>query len=365
MTHRIDPAAVNPDRVAVVVSTYNAWITKPLLAGAEAEYVRRGGDQARLAVVQVPGTYELTAACRELAASGAYDAVVALGCVIRGETPHFDAICQSVTHGLTEMTLRTGVPVGFGVLTCDTAAQAEARAGGDKGNKGAEAMAAAMDTAGVLDAVRAGTGTRRDMDAPDEHADVAREPVTRIGREDLTPGDAEPAPPPQRRPRSKAPPRQVRQLALLALYQLDSRGEEDAEAVSDNMPFAILSLLQRDDDDLPHHKGAAEPGADLSHMGGFDEGDLRIAYELARGAFTDREAADKIMLELAPDWPPNRQPTVDRCILRIAYHEMTTGRTPPKVAINEAVELAKRFSTDQSPLFVNGVLDKLMRTLRD
>jgi N utilization substance protein B len=94
---------------------------------------------------------------------------------------------------------------------------------------------------------------------------------------------------------------------------------------------------------------------------GGDDGVRRLALKLASEAWNGREAADQWMERLAPQWPPRRQPGVDRSILRLAIHEMTGGQTPPKVAIDEAIELAKAFSTEQSPGFVNGVLDAILR----
>ncbi len=374
MPQQFQQIAEPTPRLAVVVSTYNAWITQPLLAGACAAYTRQVGSDADLHIAEAAGAFELTALCQGLAASGQYDGLVALGCVIRGETAHFDYICDSVTRGLTEITLRTGIPIGFGLLTCETKEQAEARAGGAAGNKGEEAMQAALQTIATLRAFpRPSDSSGRTLTSMCEHSTATdppsdspppvevRPPVTSLvasPEESTAPAAAAIGP----RQRSEAEPRLIRQLALLALYQLDARGEEDAGDVSDNMPMAGLSLLQREEEELPRKKGpkGEEPApADP----GFAEGDLRLAYDLARGAYDGRAEADELMRELAPDWPPERQPTVDRCILRLAYHEMVTGRTPPKAAINEAVELAKRFSTDRSPLFVNGVLDKAMRRL--
>jgi transcription antitermination factor NusB len=128
--------------------------------------------------------------------------------------------------------------------------------------------------------------------------------------------------------------RDIRTLALQTLYQLDARGEEALEAV------------RRSVDEAPGDKATHEQ-----------------AVELALGAWQMREAADELATELAPTWPPSRQPAIDRAVIRLAYHEMAAGITPPKVAINEAVELAKQFSTEKSGPFVNGVLDKMMHRL--
>jgi 6,7-dimethyl-8-ribityllumazine synthase len=138
--------------VAVVASRFNAGIVQQLLDGA-VEHLRDAGVPSdRVTVVLVPGAFELPLACRHLA--GEHEAVIALGCVIRGETPHFDYVCAEAARGISEVSLDTGVPVAFGVVTANTPEQAEARAGGDHGNKGAEAAAAALEMASLLRALR-------------------------------------------------------------------------------------------------------------------------------------------------------------------------------------------------------------------
>jgi 6,7-dimethyl-8-ribityllumazine synthase len=134
-------------RLAVVVSRYHESITRAMRDGAVEAFAAAGGRRDDLLVVPVPGSFELTALCRELAHSGEFDAIVALGCVITGETTHDQYICQAVANGLTSITVQTGVPIGFGLLTCQSVEQARARAGGTHGNKGAEAMRAAIATA--------------------------------------------------------------------------------------------------------------------------------------------------------------------------------------------------------------------------
>jgi len=138
-------------RVAIVAASWHLSVMDGLIDGA-----RRGLADAGVAsveLVRVPGAFELSVACSRLAAS--YDAVVALGVVIRGGTPHFDYICQAATMGLTEVSVRTGVPVGFGVLTCDDEQQALDRSGlqGSSEDKGHEAATAAVATAITLRAL--------------------------------------------------------------------------------------------------------------------------------------------------------------------------------------------------------------------
>ncbi len=129
-------------RVAVVAARFNAEVVDALLAGAEQTLTRH---EVRTVVSRVPGAFELPFAARRLAASGRFEAVIALGAVIRGGTPHFDYVCAESARGLMQVGLETDLPVIFGVLTCDDQAQALARAGGTHGNKGHEAALAALE----------------------------------------------------------------------------------------------------------------------------------------------------------------------------------------------------------------------------
>ena len=137
-------------RLAVAVSRFNSLITERLLAGALDSFLRHGGSDEDVTVVKVPGAFELPLAVSALASSGKYDAVVALGAVIRGSTPHFDYVAAEVSKGLALVQLETGVPVSFGVLTCDTVEQAIDRAGTKSGNKGFDAVVSAIETARLL-----------------------------------------------------------------------------------------------------------------------------------------------------------------------------------------------------------------------
>ncbi len=136
--------------IGIVVSAYHERVTTRLLEGALATCAQAGIPADRLDVVWVPGAFELGVAAASLARSGRYAALVALGVVIRGETPHFDFVAGETSRALGETARATGIPVGFGLLTVDTASQAADRAGGVAGNKGAEAAEAAIRTADVL-----------------------------------------------------------------------------------------------------------------------------------------------------------------------------------------------------------------------
>ncbi len=144
-------------RVAVLVSRYNEIVTRRLLEGARAALVADGISASHIDVHWVPGAFELPAAAAVAAGTGRYIAIVALGCVIRGETPHFEYVAGEAARGLGEVARTSQIAVGFGVLTTEDQAQALARAGGDAGNKGAEAAHAALESARVLEALRRGT----------------------------------------------------------------------------------------------------------------------------------------------------------------------------------------------------------------
>ncbi len=141
-------------RFALVVSRFNEAITSRLLEGARAALLEAGAAADRIAVYMVPGAFELPQAARCAAETGQYEAIVCLGCVIRGETPHFEYISAAVAHGLMEASGETGVPMAFGVLTTDSWEQAEARAGEGRDNKGFEAAAAALEMAELFGSVR-------------------------------------------------------------------------------------------------------------------------------------------------------------------------------------------------------------------
>ena len=137
-------------RFGIVVSRFNEDVTRRLLAGAERCLADRGVPRARVDVCWVAGAWELPVVARGLVATGRYEAVAALGAVIRGETLHYEIIATESSRGLMAVAVEYGVPVGFGVLTCDTEEQALARAGGAEGNKGYDAVAAALDAAATL-----------------------------------------------------------------------------------------------------------------------------------------------------------------------------------------------------------------------
>ncbi len=137
-------------RVAIVAARFNDFIVASLLKGATAAWLQRGGPAEDLLIARVPGAFELPVVARRLALSGSYDAVVALGCVIRGDTPHFEYVSGECARGLQLASLESGVPVIFGVLTVETVDQALERAATGAGNKGGEAMEAALEMASLM-----------------------------------------------------------------------------------------------------------------------------------------------------------------------------------------------------------------------
>jgi 6,7-dimethyl-8-ribityllumazine synthase len=137
-------------RIAIVAGRFNNNVTKPLLEGATDALCEHGLDRGDVSVVWVPGAYEIPLVAKRLAASGELDAVVCLGAVIRGGTPHFDFVAGQCAAGVTRAALDTGVPVVFGVLTTDDVAQAMDRAGGPEGNKGYEAAVTAIEMVDLL-----------------------------------------------------------------------------------------------------------------------------------------------------------------------------------------------------------------------
>lgn len=135
---------------ALVATRFNDFIVDRLVSGAIDYLVRHGANEDKVTLIRIPGAFELPIVCKKLAASGKYDGIVALGAVIRGGTPHFEYVASEATKGLALVSLESGVPLGFGLLTTDNIEQAIERAGTKAGNKGVEAAAAMLETVRVL-----------------------------------------------------------------------------------------------------------------------------------------------------------------------------------------------------------------------
>ena len=137
-------------KFAIVASRFNDFITKKLLEGALDAINRHSGDEKQVEVVWVPGSFEIPVVANKLAKSNKFDAIICLGTIIRGSTPHFDYIAGEVTKGIANIGLATGVPVSFGIITADSLEQAIERAGTKQGNKGADAALSAIEMANVI-----------------------------------------------------------------------------------------------------------------------------------------------------------------------------------------------------------------------
>ena len=137
-------------RIGIGAGRFNEFITSKLLGGAMDAFKRHGGSEENIDLVWVPGAFELPLVAKKMAETGRYDAVVCLGAVIRGATPHFDMVANETTKGIANVGLQTGVPVIFGVLTTDSIEQAVERAGTKAGNKGFEAVATAIEMINLL-----------------------------------------------------------------------------------------------------------------------------------------------------------------------------------------------------------------------
>ena len=138
-------------KVAIVATRFNDFIVDRLVGGAMDFLTRHGMNPDDACIIRVPGAFEMPLVCKKVAESGKYDGIVAVGCVIRGGTPHFDYVCSECAKGVAQVELASGTPIGFGLLTCDNLEQAIDRAGVKAGNKGVEAAAAMLETVRVLE----------------------------------------------------------------------------------------------------------------------------------------------------------------------------------------------------------------------
>ena len=137
-------------KFGIVVGRFNSFIAERLLEGALDALIRHGADDKNITVIRVPGAFEIPLAAKKLAESDRYDALLCLGAVIRGSTPHFDYVAAEVSKGVAQVSLQSGVPIAFGVLTTDTIEQAVERAGTKAGNKGFDAAMTAIETANLM-----------------------------------------------------------------------------------------------------------------------------------------------------------------------------------------------------------------------
>ena len=283
---------------AIVVARWNAVITDRLLQGALDCLLRSGGHREHIEVVRVPGSWEIPAAARKLAETHRFDGIITLGCLIRGETAHYEAIYNEVARGIGQSQQDTGVPHAFGVLTCETLEQALDRAGLKSGNKGFEAASAAIEMASLHRKIGA-TGGAASM--------------TLVGKR-----------------------RKSRELAMQMLFQ-GGCGPAESGRSSQN----LLAGARR---------SRRKPRA----------ASLRICFASRRRG---RAEIDAILEQHSKNWRINRMSAVDRNLLRMAVAELVGfPGTPAPIVIDEALEIARRYSAPESIDFLNGVLDTIARS---
>ena len=286
-------------KFGIVAARFNDFITSRLLDGALDALQRHGAADGDIEIVKVPGAYEIPLAAKMLARSKKYNAVICLGAVIRGATPHFEYVSAEVSKGVAAVSLETGLPVIFGVLTTDTIEQAIERAGTKSGNKGWDAALSAIEMANVMKQLR-------------------------IMGQDIQ-GAAAP---------TSMKRRKAREYALQILFQLDIRKEKPSATV------------------LKHFWAEYDP----------DEEVKAFAEEIVKGTFKHFTKINELIHECAKNWSLDRMAVVDRNVLRMAVYEILYRMDiPTSVTINEAIEIAKKFGTDDSGSFVNGILDSVAR----
>jgi 6,7-dimethyl-8-ribityllumazine synthase len=169
-------------RFAIVVSRFNSFITERLLLSACDGLLRTGARKEDIDVVRVPGAFEIPTASRTLASTGKYDAIICVGCLLRGDTAHYDVIVNEVTRGIGQSAQETGVPHAFGVLTCDTLEQAIDRAGLKMGNKGFEAALAAVEMASLKATIEPPASAGKKNQARDDSRAPRKKPPHRRSR---------------------------------------------------------------------------------------------------------------------------------------------------------------------------------------
>ena len=311
MAEKLKPASVRGElnaaglRFAIAVSQFNSFITERLLAGALDGLAQCGADEKQIEIVRVPGSFELPITAKKLAATGRFDSIICIGCILRGETPHYDVVVSETARGIQLAQLDTGVPLIFCVLTCDTLEQAIDRAGLKSGNKGYEAGLGAVEMGSLVRKI-----------AKNSAAGPLRLRPTGRGAVRMT-------------LRHKS-----REFALQMLFEWD--------------------MTRRKPASVEQHFWKQARAADSTR---------KFANQLFEGAVAETEASDKLVEKLAENWRLERLAVVDRSILRLAIYELRFGTAPAKVAIDEALELAKKFSSAESPAFLNGILDAAWKSI--
>ncbi len=379
-------------RFAIVVSQYNEAITGRLLDGAVGTLTEAGIADDSIDVARVPGAWEIPLVAHRLAHSRRYCAVLCLGAVIRGETTHDQHINHQVSLNLGKIALQAEVPVLFGVLTCHTLEQAIHRAGGNVGNKGSECAQAALEMARLLPrlpSISGAPGVRRTerrmaAAAPELGSPplVARAPAGKAGTGQIVAAVAVSAPPAGAAAASVSPvaaQRPPRERPAGPLARRGAKRSQPAPGTEPDKPPArkrsprpirktrrararAVALQVLYEDDLNPQRNLAISDQFIQRRLRNDRERVPFARALVQGVRRHREAIDRTLVEKLDHWSLPRLAVTDRNVLRLGVYEILFGGTPPAVAINEAVELARRFGSEASAFFVNGVLDRVHKT---
>ncbi len=298
-------------RIGIVVSRFNNFITDRLLAGALEALEQTGADEKQIEIVRVPGSLEISLAAKKLAATGRVDSIICIGCVLRGETSHYDYVCSETARGIQIAQLDTGVPMAFCVLTCDTLEQAIDRAGLKSGNKGYDAGMGAVEMAQL--SIKLARKPPLSCASGQNFREARRQAAAR---------------------KAMTLRRKSREFALQMLFEWDMAHQKPKQ--------------------IEQHFWKQARAADSTR---------KFADQLFEGAVAQAAANDALVGKLSENWKFERLAAVDRNILRLAIYEFKSGTAPVKVVIDEALELAKKFSSAEAPAFLNGILDAAQKKL--
>ena len=320
-----EPSAPRRLRVALLAARFNSLVTEQLLEGAREHLLDQGVSAGRIAVYRVPGAWELPQAAQQIANSGKHDALVAIGCVIRGETAHFELVAAQANEGLGQVALAAPIPVVFGVLATDDAEQAMARASRDAADQGAEFAQAALDMVALY----------RTLSGP---SDKARRRWKVLVRAD---GD-----PPVRlhAPAKSKPSRAQRDRSRSRAWFLHVHYRWEAE------------------------RGALSPAQALSAtLARRRVAPRRVPYleRLVREFGANQTRIDDAVAAALDNWRMDRLSLMDRGVLRLGTTEIVcVPDVQGKVVLQESVRLADQYGGNESARFVNGVLAGVLRTER-
>jgi len=335
-----EPTAPRRLRVALLAARFNSMITEQLLQGAREHLLAQGVSAGRISVYRVPGAWELPQAAQRIANSGKHDALVAIGCVIRGETTHFELVAAQANEGLGQVALAAPIPVVFGVLATDDAEQAMARAGRGDADKGAEFAQAALDMAALF----------RSLSGP---SDTARRRWKVLVRPDSDPPGA-PDPPSVAGPQA---PSQARQVPADAKPSREKRDRSRSRAW-------FLHVHYR----WEAERGALSPDQALSAtLARRRVAPRRVPYleRLVQEFGANHARIDEAVTAALDNWRMDRLSLMDRGVLRLGTTEIVcVPDVPGKVVLQESVRLADQYGGNESARFVNGVLAGVLRSER-